>query len=488
MVPNHPPNTKPGPPARAGSGLSCQPMRTASPTPGAETVDAVTAAILFEGELLLTRRHPGLPAFPGYHAFPGGKVDAEDEDGPPLPASELPAWNQEPPRLLRALARELQEELGLDLPDLVARGAVAALQPLGTALTPPFSARRFNTHFYRIDLHERPEIIPDARETAEADWATPARWLADYEAGRLLCAPPTLATLRALAANLGSSSVPGLSFEYREQAELPMVESLRGVRQIWVRSHTLPPAQHTNAFLLGDFPAHRVLVDPSPSSEAELDRLCAFLERTGFHEIFLTHHHPDHHERADAIARRFQVPMGMSADTQNRIYQKNPGFFEGVSYHLYEEGDVLCRWLGEPVRILAVPGHDAGQLALMPDSRAWCLVGDLIQGIGTVVIAAPEGDMRAYFQSLEKIIALNPRVIYPSHGGALGTVFRLQETLRHRQLREQQILALHRAGKQPEEMLPTVYAGVNPALWPLARMNIDSHLRKLEAEGQLTTN
>jgi endoribonuclease LACTB2 len=132
-------------------------MHTTQPSPGAEIVDAVTAAILFEGELLLTRRHPGLPAFPGYHAFPGGKVDAEDEDGPALPASDLPAWTQEPARLLRALARELQEELGMDLPDLVARGAVAALQPLGTALTPPFSARRFNTHFYRIDLRERPE-------------------------------------------------------------------------------------------------------------------------------------------------------------------------------------------------------------------------------------------------------------------------------------------------------------------------------------------
>jgi len=50
---------------------------------------------------------------------------------------------------------------------------------------------------------------------------------------------------------------------------------------------------------------------------------------------------------------------------------------------------------------------DEGQLALMPENRAWCIVSDLYQGVGTVVIAAPEGNMRKYFASLRKVIDLD---------------------------------------------------------------------------------
>src|SRR3546814_13268963 len=109
----------------------------------------------------------------------------------------------------------------------------------------------------------------------------------------------------------------------------------------------------------------------------------------------------------------------------------------------------------------------------------------LFRSIGTVVIAKPEGDMRKYFATLERLIALNPRVIIPSHGMALGTVYRLEETLKHRRQREQQVLSLWREGKDLETMLGVIYAGLDPRLLTLARMNIDSHLDKLRAEGVL---
>src|SRR3546814_18216889 len=80
-------------------------------------------------------------------------------------------------------------------------------------------------------------------------------------------------------------------------------------------------------------------------------------------------------------------------------------YFQGRAVHHYREGDVICRWLGRPVTVYEVPGHDEGQLALMPDDLAWCIVGDLIQGIGTVVIAKPEGDMRKDFATLDRLLA-----------------------------------------------------------------------------------
>ena len=86
---------------------------------------------------------------------------------------------------------------------------------------------------------------------------------------------------------------------------------------------------------------------------------------------------------------------------------------------------------------------------------------------------------------MERIIKLSPRVIFPSHGIALGGVNKLQVTLDHRKEREQQVLNLLIEGKTEEEMLQTIYKGVDPKLFPYARKTISAHLKKLEEEGKI---
>src|SRR3546814_21155949 len=96
--------------------------------------EAVTAVLLCDGELLKVQRQPFLSAFPGYHAFPGGKIDAADREGIALPAF----CGGFEPRLLRRLLRELIEELSVDLsqePDV-------RLRPHGMDLTPKSEDRR----------------------------------------------------------------------------------------------------------------------------------------------------------------------------------------------------------------------------------------------------------------------------------------------------------------------------------------------------------
>jgi len=439
--------------------------------------DAVTVVLCCQGEILMVQRQPELPSFSGYWAFPGGKIEAADAEG-----TTALACPEAETRVLVGIAREVQEELGIDLDALALSGHVQTVRVLGEATTPPIAAARFRTRFLRIDLATKPELALDTREHSEALWATAGDWLVRYQTGTLLMAPPTLDTVTALALHGGHDTVIDLDNDGADD-ECRIIEPLHGFRLIPVRSNTLPPATHTNAFLIGD--SYKVLVDPSPADRTELARLLKLIDRVGCDEVLLTHHHPDHRQFANEIAARYDVPLALSDTTRRFVQAEEPGYFGDLLLRTYVEGDVVTRWLGQPVRVVPVPGHDAGQIALMPDNKAWFIVGDLIQGIGTVVIAKPEGHMGTYFATLQKVIDLDPAVIVPSHGMAMGTTYRLQETLKHRKMREASVLQLHRDGKSPAEMLPLLYKGVDSRLWPFAAMNIESHLDKLREESEI---
>ncbi|MGQ0585606.1 MAG: MBL fold metallo-hydrolase [Gammaproteobacteria bacterium] len=445
--------------------------------------DAVTAVLLHGDQLYLVERNPALPAFSGYHAFPGGKVDRGDSDDPLAHG----LFDGHPARLVRALARELKEELDFDLYGAAERGDVTELVNLGEITTPAFAALRFRTWFFKLVLRERPAFTLDTGEAVTAAWQPVAEWSRRFGTGKLLIAPPTRLAIEALQGDLSLRELPPIAPPgFDEARDLVWIEPLAGLRILLVRSNTLPPATHTNVFWIGGNGAPRVLVDPSPADRDEFDKLCRTLDQFGVDLVFLTHHHPDHREHADEIARRYRVPIGMSADTRSRLVGKAPGFFDQLDVRIFSEGDELTRWQDEPVRLLAVPGHDEGQLAPMPESRTWCIVGDLIQGIGTVVIAPPEGNMRKYFASLRRVIELDPAVIIPSHGLALGGTHFLQSALRHRQEREAQIRTRHEAGQDEDQILAEVYQGIDPRLLPLARINIRSHMAKLREDGLIS--
>lgn len=441
-------------------------------------IDAVTALLLHEGELFLAHRHPGLQVFAGYQAFPGGKVDDEDAAGSDL---AHPALRDHDPRLLRALARELREELDFDLLAAAEAGAVRRIVEFARAVSPPSQPRRFDTRFFTVELRERPRFTLHAPESIAGAWDTPARWLQRYESGEFIAAPPTVTCLRALAAGAVPAPIGTMTLTV-PPGQLAAFEFVSGLLQIPVRSHTLPPAAHTNCFVFGDAPERRIAVDPSPADAEEFERLSATLVAAGVDTLLITHHHPDHHERADALARRHRWPVLMSPATGARL---GAAFLRDLDVEWIADGDRLTRSGGVAVSALAVPGHDDGQIAPLRDDGAWCIVGDLIQGVGTVVISRPEGNMQAYFATLERVIALAPRSIFPSHGNGLGTTFRLEETLRHRRHREQAVLERYRAGQNIDDMLAAIYPGLDPRLLPLARRNIESHLEKLDAEGRL---
>ena len=86
--------------------------------------EAVTAVFVHGDEVFVIRRQEYLRAFPGYYAFPGGKVDTQDagyDYDHPLLLDHQPAH-------VRALYRELSEELGYDLGQALQRDEISGIQ------------------------------------------------------------------------------------------------------------------------------------------------------------------------------------------------------------------------------------------------------------------------------------------------------------------------------------------------------------------------
>jgi glyoxylase-like metal-dependent hydrolase (beta-lactamase superfamily II) len=245
----------------------------------------------------------------------------------------------------------------------------------------------------------------------------------------------------------------------------------------------------TNCFLIGEPGSDTLIVDPSPKDETVYANLKDILEQIRdfkdfkYSGIFITHSHGDHHQHAPELAREYSLPVIISENSHRRILSKSGGdYFKGIEVKHAKEGDKVIRWNGLDVNVYEIPGHDEGHLGLAPQGMDWFLAGDLIQGVGTVVIGKEEGNMAKYFNSLKRVIELNPKYVMPSHGGPQPSVKILKKTLNHRIKREKQVLKLFKRGKTTEQMVEIIYKGVDQRLWPLALMNIEGHLEKLKQE------
>lgn len=443
--------------------------------------ESVSAILVFENQVFMTKRPDHLKVFPGYYATPGGKIDAGDLVGDLFPSEFQVAR----PEIVRACLRELKEELAFDVMDFYLQKKIKSISFFGEAITPEFNPYRFKNTYIRIDLLEKPHFTYDPEEVAVGVWGSAHDFLNLFNQGEMLAVPVAIKILDSLKDEKDFLGPIDFQSFMPKNTETPRIESLKGVVQLLPLSNTFPPANRTNSFFIGDLDATKLLIDPSPK-ESDLEKYLETISGFPFDMIFLTHHHPDHYEFADLMARKFHVPMGMSAITKRRIEKKKgEKFFQGIEIHFFKEGDIITKSLGVPVRVYEVPGHDDGQLALAPETLNWFLVGDLIQTVGTVVIGDDEGNMADYFKSLERVIALSPKHIIPSHGIIIGGTYKLSLTLEHRKMREAEILHLVQGGSGFDEILGIVYKGLEERLLPYAKKTIIAHLNKLHDEKKL---
>ena len=440
---------------------------------------SVMGVLCFEEEYLFIKRQNYLDVFPGYTSFPGGKVESSD-------TCELPEMLRSfPSELIACLQRELKEEISFDLFECIRRSEVLEFIELGKVITPDFNPARFENFYYKITLKKKPKINFDINEIKDVSWQTGRGIKTLFESNDILVVPPMLKLIEGLSKK---SKYPlKLDLDYDSNQEVPVINPVSSVIQMLPMSNTFPPARRTNCFVIGDSDSSVFCIDPSPRDESEYNKLKNTLTKFNVNKIFITHHHPDHHEFVDQLARDLCLPIGISRDSFERIVANfGTNYFHNIEVNFYQNGDILTKSNGEDVVIYSTPGHDEGQLSLIPRSKKWGILSDLFQSIGTVVIQPPEGDMAKYFKSLEMVINLAPQVIFPSHGIALGGVDKLVSTLSHRKMREKQVLELYNENKTEHEMLDVIYQELDPRLHSYAMKTIHAHLFKLRKEGKIS--
>jgi glyoxylase-like metal-dependent hydrolase (beta-lactamase superfamily II) len=214
-----------------------------------------------------------------------------------------------------------------------------------------------------------------------------------------------------------------------------------------------------------------VVIDPGPLLPEHLTALTA---HAPVGSILITHGHPDHVEGAARFAQMLGGVGVLAADPAHS--QPGPPLV----------GDVDIDRFGLTIQALATPGHSSDSVCFLVEAEGQRVVftGDTILGRGTTVVAHPDGDLADYLDSLRRLEDLRGVPVLPGHGPALtDCAAAARFYLDHRLARLEQVRAARAAGAlRAEEVVASVYADVDRALWWAAEMSVRAQLEFLDNE------
>lgn len=238
----------------------------------------------------------------------------------------------------------------------------------------------------------------------------------------------------------------------------------------------------TNTYLLG---AREVaVIDPGPDDSAHLDAILAAVPPGGqITQILITHSHVDHTALVPRLRAATGAPVLAFGDSAAGARQDLPAGLGGgegrdaafVPDRTLSDGQVITAG-GQQVSAIWTPGHMGNHMCFRAGEVMFS--GDHVMGWATSMVSPPDGDLRAFMTSLDKLADWPAGLYLPGHGDPVtDPEVRVAELIAHRQTRERQIIAALGHGPQtPRQLTATLYRDVNTSLWPAATRNVIAHL------------
>jgi len=254
------------------------------------------------------------------------------------------------------------------------------------------------------------------------------------------------------------------------------------------------------------------VIDPGPVLDAHRDALMAELIDEKVVAILVTHCHSDHSPLAAWLKEYSGAPTyafgphgavddpddDPDPDDDNKPEQSSAEGAPEVEHKESVDTDFtpdiaapdgfVISGPGWTFDAVFTPGHTSNHTCFALREEQALFTGDHVMGWSTTVVSPPDGDMRAYCASMEKLIARSDRTLWPTRGNPVTDPQPyLRALLAHRLEREAQVVAfLHNGPTTIAAMVKVLYADVREELHKAAGRSVLSHLRKLVADGVVT--
>jgi glyoxylase-like metal-dependent hydrolase (beta-lactamase superfamily II) len=236
------------------------------------------------------------------------------------------------------------------------------------------------------------------------------------------------------------------------------------------------------------------VIDPGPDDPAHLAAILAATAGETITHILITHHHSDHSPLAGPLKAVTGATIYGCAVVTPDVEDDGPKMEAGHDAD-FKPDVSLCgggevSGPGWTMEAIPTPGHTSNHICYALTEENALFSGDHIMGWSTTVITPPDGDMTDYLASLERIRARNFDVLWPTHGPPIREVAPFIDAyIAHRHERADQILRALQAGpNRIADLAPTLYADVDPRLWPAAARSMLAAMIHLARQGKITTD
>lgn len=276
-----------------------------------------------------------------------------------------------------------------------------------------------------------------------------------------------------------------MSFEY---GRVDVVEA--GIRRVIARNPSPFTFHGTGTYILGT--GRVAVIDPGPADAEHIDNLLAALApgETVSH-ILITHTHMDHSPGAALLKARCDArtygygPHGAGKVAEG-VQVEEGGDMDFVPDVEVRDGDVIegDDW---SVECVYTPGHTSNHVCFQLRERKALFTGDHVMGWSTSIISPPDGDMGDYMASLDKLLAREDAVYWPTHGPSITDTHEfIRAFIAHRHEREQQILDCIDAGtRRISEMVPLMYRELPEFMYPAAARSVLAAVSHMVERGEL---
>lgn len=236
------------------------------------------------------------------------------------------------------------------------------------------------------------------------------------------------------------------------------------------------------------------IVDPGPADPHHIAALLEAIRGERLRYVLVTHTHRDHSPGARALKEATGATIaGCAAYAPPRDADDAGPGLDASHDRLYApdvvlgEGDQI-ELGGATIETLVTPGHTANHLCFSLVEERALFTGDHIMGWATTVIAPPDGSMRDYMASLDRLRGRDDEIYWPGHGDSVREPQRyLRALVRHRRAREAAILQRIEAGDDTiADIVACIYEGVDKRLHAAAAMTVLAHLEDLVSRGIVT--